>query len=180
MKLAIIALLATSASAEPWRATEGSLEAGLAPESYILSTNAAPGRYSEGTAIAPVEVDLPYRFDLHLRRLGPEAGRSMHVLVAGGIILIKENAISFYAYDDAAFASGEWKHLEGYRAHDDHAIRVDQDANRVTVTIDNRAPVVFPLAVARKKARVGVGMKGAPGYRSQIAVHDLVVKHSGT
>ena len=50
-----------------------------------------------GELISVEEVALPYRFTVTWRRLGVEAGRSMHVLVAGGVVLIKAGAINFYA-----------------------------------------------------------------------------------
>lgn len=186
-QLAIAALvsLASPAIADPerptdaWTAQRGEVEPGLAPGSYLISSDAAPGRYSEAAMMASSEIELPYQLDLHVRRLGPEAGRSVHVIVGGGIVLIKQNAILFYAYDDAAFAQQGWKPVTDYKANDDHAIRVRQDHRQVTVTLDGRPPVTFALPVSRTRARVGVGMKSAPGYRSQLLVHDLVVTHLG-
>lgn len=172
-----VLLVARVSAADPlaWRAQRGSAEPGRLPGSYLVASDAAPGRYSEATLLSASPVALPYRFSVTWRRLGPEAGRSMHVIVAGGVVLIKTGKIAFYAYDDAAFASGEWQDLPGYRAHDEHRVEVAQDARRVVVTIDGEPAATFALPVSRTMARVGVGMKAAPGLRSAIYVHDLDV-----
>lgn len=170
------AALVPPADAAPWKATRGSLAPGRAAGSYLLATDAAPGRYSEGGMITSEPVALPYTLEARWRRLGPEAGRSMHVLVAGGVVLIKAGAIAFYAYDDASFAQGDWKAIAVDPIREEHAISVHQDARRVTVRIDGALVATYDLPVARPTAHVGFGMKGAPGVRSTIAVRDIVVR----
>jgi hypothetical protein len=174
--VAVVALLASTAAAAPlWKVTRGSLEQGRVPRSFILQSDAAPGRYSEASVITTEPVTLPYEIDATWRRLGPEAGRSMHVLVAGGVVLIKSGAIAFYAYDDTAFAQGEWKPLPGHQAQTEHAISVWQDRHRVVVTLDGDEVATYDLEVTRDSAHVGFGMKSAPGFRSAIYVHDVMI-----
>lgn len=183
---ALAALVAVAASApiapalaEPaatsWKVTRGTVAPGAIAGSYLLASDAAPGRYSVGELISVDEIGLPYRFTVTWRRLGVEAGRSMHVLVAGGVVLIKAGAINLWAYDDAAFASAAWQPLAGHAAHDQHTVVIDQDARAVVVTIDGAPAARFPLTVARARAHVGVGMKAAPGARSKIYLRSLTV-----
>lgn len=171
----VIAALAAAAHASPWKTTRGTLEAGRAPNSFVLTTDAAPGRYSEAGLITAAPVALPYTLSARWRRLGPEAGRSMHVLVAGGVVLIKAGAIAFYAYDDASFAQGDWTPIALDPIGAEHAIAVHQDAARVTVSIDGTVVATYGLAVARPSAHVGFGHKGAPSMRSSILVRDLAL-----
>jgi len=171
--LILVAALATVANASPWKTTRGTLEAGRAPGSFVLTTDAAPGRYSEAGMITTEPVALPFTLSAKWRRLGPEAGRSMHVLVAGGVVLIKTGAIAFYAYDDASFAQGDWKPIAVKTVATEHAISVHQDAHRVTVTLDGAEVARYDLEVARPTAHVGFGMKGAPSMRSAIVVRDV-------
>jgi hypothetical protein len=165
-----------AAGALHWQVNRGTLQAGRTAGSWLLASDAVPGRYSVGEVVSAAEVALPYRFTVRWRRIGPEAGRSMHVLVAGGIVLIKSGAINFYAYDDAAFASGAWQPLAGHRAQDEHTVVVSQDAHQVVVTVDGAAAARYPLEVARPTAHVGVGMKAAPGLRSKIYLRALTLE----
>jgi len=160
-----------------WAVTHGTLQVGVLPGSWLLSSDASAGRYSEGTMISEDEVELPYRFELSWRRLGPEAGRSMHVVVAGGVVLVKAGKIAFYAYDDATFASVEWKPIAGHEVHADHVVVVTQDRRHVEVQIDGALVATYALSVPRVRTHVGIGMKSAPGYRSAIYVHDVTVTH---
>ncbi len=174
--LLVIAVLATTANASPWKPQRGTLEPGRAPGSFVLTSDAAPGRYSEAAMITTEPVALPYTLSATWRRLGPEAGRSMHVFVAGGVVLIKTGAIAFYAYDDASFAQGDWKPIVGHTVKSEHAIEVHQDAHRVTVAMDGAEVARYDLEVVRPNAHVGFGMKAAPSMRSAIFVRDIVVR----
>ncbi len=174
--LAIVAALAGSASAAPWTTTRGTLAAGRAPGTFVLTTDAAPGRYSEAGMITTAPVALPFTLTATWRRLGPEAGRSLHVLVAGGVVLIKTGAIAFYAYDNASFAQGDWKPIAANTVSAEHALVVHQDAHRVTVTIDGAQVAAYDLDVARATANIGLGLKGAPSMRSALLVRDVAVR----
>ena len=173
--LVIVAALSSAAIASPWKTTRGSLAPGRAPGSWILSSDAAPGRYSEAGMFTAEPVALPYKLEATWRRLGPEAGRSMHVLVAGGIVLIKSGAIAFYAYDDAAFAQGDWRPIPGHTAHAPHELIIEQDKQRVTVKLDGAEVGRYDLAITRDSGSIGFGMKSAPGLRSSIYVHSVKI-----
>jgi hypothetical protein len=172
--LLIVCALAGGAAAEPWKTSRGLLERGRLDGSYLLSSDAAPGRYSEATMISTEPVTLPYTVTATWRRLGPEAGRSMHVLVGGGVVLIKAGAIAFYAYDDAAFAQGDWRPIAAH-TQAEHVVSLHQDARGVTVSIDGAAVAHYDLAITRQTAHVGFGMKSAPGLRSSIYVHSIAI-----
>jgi hypothetical protein len=171
--LLVIAVLATPAFASPWKPTRGTLEAGRTPGSFVLTSDAAPGRYSEAGMITAEPVALPFTLTATWRRLGPEAGRSMHVIVAGGVVLIKTGAIAFYAYDDASFAQGDWKPIAVNTVQREQVVSVHQDAHRVTVTIDGTEVGRYDLEVARPNAPIGFGMKSAPSMRTAILVRDI-------
>ena len=179
--LLLIAVLASPADASPWKTTRGTLEAGRAPGSFVLTSDAAPGRYSEAGMITVAPVALPFTLTATWRRLGPEAGRSMHVLVAGGVVLIKTGAIAFYAYDDASFAQGDWKPVAATPVASEQTVVVHQDAHHVTVSLDGTHVATYDLEVARPNAPIGFGMKAAPSMRSAILVREIGVRpHSRT
>lgn len=174
-------LAAGTAHAEPmpgWVAVRGTLAPARLPGSYVLTGDAAPARYSDGELVSEAAVPLPYRLDVVWRRLGPEGGRSMHVQVVGGVVLIKTGKISFYAYDDTAFAATGWLPLPGVSTHDEHAVSVSQDRRQVVVVIDGKETARFPLAVNRDAGKVGVGMKGASGFRTSIYLRSIDVRSS--
>lgn len=173
--LLIVCALCAAASASPWKTTRGTLAAGRLAGSWILSSDAAPGRYSEAGIITTEPVALPYKLEASWRRLGPEAGRSMHVLVAGGVVLIKSGAIAFYAYDDAAFAQGDWRPIAGHQAQAQHALVIEQDKHRVIVKLDGTEVGRYDLVTSRDRANIGFGMKSAPGLRSSIYVHSIKI-----
>lgn len=174
--LALLAPVTAHADDVTWKASRGTAQRGRPAGSLMLATDAAPGRYSVGELRSLQEVALPYRFTVTWRRIGVEAGRSMHVIVAGGVVLIKSGAINFYAYDDATFASAAWVPIAGHAAQDEHTVVVSQDAREVVVTIDGALVGRYPLAVARPTTHVGVGMKAAPGHRSKVYLRALAVE----
>ena len=175
--LAVALAAPAPAHADPltWKATRGDVQPGRLPGSLVLASDAAPGRYSVGELISQQEVALPYRFTITWRRTGVEAGRSLHVFVAGGIVLIKSGRINFYPNDDAAFAAAEWQPLARMAAQDEHVVVVTQTAREVVVTIDGAPAARYPLAVTRTTAHVGVGLKAAPGHRSKLYLRSLAV-----
>ena len=175
--LVALCLFTGIATADTWKTTRGTLEPGRAPNSFFLTSDGAPGRYSEAGMITAEPIALPYSISATWRRVGPEAGRSMHVFVAGGVVLIKAGAIAFYAYDDAAFAQGDWKDIPGHLAQAEHVVKVTQDAKTVLVFLDGTEVAHYDLAVARTTASIGFGMKSAPGYRSAIYLRNITVTH---
>ncbi len=178
--LLLLIALADVAHAEPrtltWKATRGALEPGKIANSFVLTTEAAPGRFSDGEVMAVEPVAIPYRLDVTWRRLGPEGGRSMHVTVADAVVLIKTGKLGLYAFDEAAFAALGWTPLPGFDANAEHQVAVTQTKTEIIVAIDGREVKRFALAVARDSIRPGVGMKGATGYRSAIYVRSLAVR----
>jgi len=170
-----VCALAAVTTASPWKATRGTLEPGALEGTFLLTSDAVPGRYSEAEMITTEAVALPYKLTVTWRRLGSESGRSMHVLVAGGVVLIKSGAIAFYAYDDAAFAQGDWRPIAGYSTLAEHVVRVIQDKQRLTVFADGTEVAHFDFEVARASAHVGVGMKSAPSLRSAIYLRAITV-----
>lgn len=174
---ALLLAHAAPAHAETWRATRGTVAAGRVAGSYVISSDAAPGRYSEGGMVTTEAIALPYTLSARWRRLGPEGGRSMHVFVIGGVVLIRDGAITLYAYDDTKFADGNWRELPGYRAHVEHAIAVTQDDRTVTVVIDGGEAARFELVAPRTDGHLGFGMKSGPGSRTTIYVRDIITAH---
>lgn len=156
-------------------ATRGVMEPGRAAGSFWLTTEAAPGRFSAGEVIASEPINLPFRIDVAWRRIGPEAGRSMHITVADAVVLIRNGKVGLYAFDDARFVAAGWTPLPGFDSHLEHAISVQQDARAVIVSVDGKPAATFSLATTRASYRPGVGMKGAPGFRSVIYVRSLAI-----
>lgn len=165
--LAVLPLIAWT----PYAGTQAHVDPG-----FVLTTDAAPGRFSSGEVRSSRKVGLPYELDVTWRRLGPEAGRSMHVQIGGGVVLIKDHKLALYTYDEATFATRGWTALPGYRSHDRHTVTVAQDHHAVTISVDGAVAATFPLEHAADEAVLGVGFKGATGFRSRIYVEDVTVR----
>lgn len=177
----IVAVGAAPVAAEPplplaWQAQEGSAEPGRTPGSFVLATDGSAALFSTALLLATEDVDLPFQLDVTWRRLGPEAGRSLHVQVLGGVVLVKTGVVGLFAYDEAAFAATGWIPVPGLRSHDEHAVRVVQTARQVTLALDGIEVARWPLIAPHPRGRVGVGGKGARGYRSRIFVRSLAVR----
>ena len=169
--------LAANAEAPPgWTVARGTLQQGAAPGSFILFTDASPSRFSDGELVSPDLVKLPLELDVTLRRLGPEAGRSLHLGVVGGIVLLKGGALALWAYNDPHFSLEGWAPLPGFRPHDEHRVRVVQTSTEVTVFLDEVELKRFRMSAGRPRGRVGVGFKGASGNRSALHVRHLAVR----
>ncbi|HUQ05270.1 MAG TPA: hypothetical protein VM261_22355 [Kofleriaceae bacterium] len=169
MKLAL-ALLMT------WVATRGVMEPGRAPGSFWIATEAVPGRFSNGEVMSTGEVELPYRIDVRWRRIGPEGGRSMHVTVSGAVVLFQTGRLAVYAFDEAAFAANGWTPVPELRTHDEQTVSVEQDAREVRIFVEGELVLRHPVVVTKAKTKVGVGMKGAKGFRSSIYVRSVTVR----
>jgi hypothetical protein len=159
-----------------WIATRGAMEPGRTPGSFWLTTEAVPGRFSNGEVMSTEPVELPYRIDVRWRRIGPEGGRSMHVTVAGAVILIQSGRVGVYAFDEVALEAQGWTPVPELRTHDEHTISVIQDAREVTILVEGKEVARYPVVVTRRSTKVGVGMKGAKGYRSRIYVRSIAVR----
>lgn len=142
----------------------------------VLTTDGAPGRFSDGEVRGSTRVRIPYQLDVTWRRLGPETGRSMHVLVADGVLLVRDHKISLYAYDESAFAALGWTQVPGLRAHELQHLTVTQDRREVRVEHGGAVVARFALPVTRDEAEVGLGFKGAGGFRSRMHVHAYGVR----
>lgn len=158
-----------------WIATRGALEPGRVAGSFWLTTNAVPGRFSDGEVMSQEEVALPYRLDVRWRRIGPEGGRSLHVTVAGAVVLVQSGRVALYTYDEAALTARGWTDVPSLATHAEHAVSVTQDAREVAVAIDGREVLRQPVPVTRPRTQVGVGMKGASGFRSSLYVRSIAV-----
>lgn len=142
----------------------------------VITTDAAPGRFSDGEVRGSTNVRIPYELDVTWRRLGPEAGRSMHVLVADGVVLVRDGKISLYAYDEARFAALGWTRVDGLRTQELHHLTVRQDHDELTVAFGGEMVARFAHPVTRSDAVIGLGGKGAGGFRSRLYVRDYGVR----
>lgn len=163
------------ALAMTWVATRGALEPGRAPGSFWVTTAPVPGRFTSGDAMSTADVHLPFQLDVRWRRLGPDAGRSLHVIIAGGVLLVQSGQVALYTYDEAALAARGWTAVPGLDTHREHVVGVHQDAREVRVSIDGVEVLRQPLITARAATKVGVGLKGAGGYRSALLVTSIAV-----
>jgi hypothetical protein len=159
-----------------WVATRGAMEPGRTPGSFWLATEAVPGRFSNGEVMSTEAVELPYRIDVRWRRIGPEGGRSMHVTVAGAVILVQTGRVGVYAFDEVALEAHGWTPVPQLRTHEEHTISVLQDAREVTILVEGKEVARYPVVVKRATTKVGVGMKGAKGFRSTIYVRSIAVR----
>jgi len=165
-----------AALAMAWVATRGAMEPGRMPGSFWLATEAVPGRFSNGEVMSTEAVELPYRIDVVWRRIGPEGGRSMHVTVAGAVILVQTGRVGVYAFDEVALEARGWTPVPALRTHDEHMVSVIQDAREVTILVEGKEVARYPVVVTRPSTKVGVGMKGAKGFRSTIYVRSIAVR----
>ncbi len=163
------------ALAMTWVATRGALAPGRAPGSFWVTTAPVPGRFTSGDAMADADVHLPYQLDVRWRRIGPEAGRSLHVIIAGGVLLVQSGRVALYTYDEAALAARGWTAVPGLDTHREHVIGVRQDTREVRVSVDGVEVLRQALVTSRAATKVGVGLKGAGGYRSALLVTSIAV-----
>ncbi len=162
--------------ADEWLALRGTLQPGRACGSYLLTTDGSASRFSSGEVGWREPVELPYQLSVTLRRIGAEAGRSLSIVVLGGVILIKDGAIGFYAWDEGAFAAAGWQPVADLHTHDEHTVRVAQSAAAITVQIDGAEVASWSFAQARTRGRVGLAFKGATGHRSRLAFRGFAVR----
>jgi hypothetical protein len=175
--LACAVALPARADAPPgWTVARGSLQQGKEDGSFILFTDASPSRFSDGELVSPGVLALPLELDVTVRRLGPEAGRSLHFGVVGGVVLIKGGALSLWAYNDPHFSLEGWIPVPGLRTHDEHRVRVVQTQSEVTVFLDGVELRRYRMSAGRPRGRVAIGFKGASGNRSSLLVRRLSVR----
>ncbi|MBK9032858.1 MAG: hypothetical protein IPL61_16565 [Myxococcales bacterium] len=158
-----------------WVVTRGAMEPGRTPGSFWVTTEPVPGRFTNGEVMSTTAVRLPYRLDVRWRRIGPEGGRSLHVIIAGGIVLVQSGQLALYAYDEAALVARGWTAVPTLATHAEHAIGVEQDLQEVRVFVDGAVVLRQPLVAGRATTKVGVGLKGAGGYRSSLYVGAIAV-----
>lgn len=159
-----------------WNVTRGALQPGMVAGSFILATDATVGRFSLGEVTAREPVSLPFRLEVTVRRLGPEAGRSLHVGVVGGNVLIKAGAVALYGFGDTMANLGGWSKVAGLRTSDEHRYTVTQDARSIELSIDGAPVRRFEVAAARSRGNVGFGFKGATGFRSLLYVRSAALQ----
>jgi hypothetical protein len=154
----------------------GTLQQVQQPGGFILFTDASPSRFSDGELVSPDLLGLPLELDVTVRRLGPEAGRSLHFGVVGGVVLLKGGALSLWAYNDPNSSLEGWIPVPGLRTHDEHRVRVVQTTAEVTVFLDEVELKRYRMSSGRTRGRVAIGFKGASGNRSALHVQRLSVR----
>ena len=181
--LGLCLLLAPAARAEAppgWTVARGSLQRGQEPGSFLLFTDASPSRFSDGELVSPSLLKLPLELEVTLRRLGPEAGRSLHLGVLGGVVLLKSGALSLWSFNDANVSLEGWIPVPGLRTHDEHRVRVVQTSSEVVISIDGAEVKRYRMSPGRSRGRVGVGFKGASGSRSMLRISRLSARELET
>lgn len=160
---------------DDWTVIRGTIQAGRGCGRYVLATDAAAARFSSVEVTWRAEVTLPYQARVSWRRLGPEGGRSLSVVILGAVVLIKDGAVALYPWDEAAFAAHGWEPVDGLRTHDEHAVEVTQTSTEVVVRLDGAVVASWALAVSNARGRVGLAAKGASGHRSKVSIRDFAV-----
>lgn len=158
----------------------GSLQQGQEPGSFLLFTDASPSRFSDGELVSPSLLKLPLELDVTLRRIGPEAGRSLHLGVLGGVVLLKGGALSLWSFNDPNVSLEGWIPMPGLRTHDEHRVRVVQTTSEVIISLDGAEVKRYRMSPGRTRGRVGVGFKGASGNRSMLRISRLSARELET
>jgi hypothetical protein len=106
------------------------------------------------------------------QRLGSDEGESLSLGLRGGYLLLRRGAYGFYAFSETAFA---WQALPGFSTHRESTVRVEQRAKEILLWVDGAKVGVLPFEAPAGSGPVGLGMKGASGYRSRMVFRDLSV-----
>jgi hypothetical protein len=161
------------ASIDDWQADHGALRAGLSCGTFIGTTDGWGGPFSRGEFRYRKALTLPYELEVTWRRLGSDGGESLSVIVPGGYLLLKRDAYGFYAFSDSAF---QWRPLPGFRTHRESTVKVQQSAREIAVWVDGQPLDRIPFAAPSLGGTVGLGVKGASGYRSRMIFHGFAVR----
>lgn len=161
-----------AASIDGWRVQRGSLAPGLACGSFIGTTDAWNGPFSRGEYLRDEPVSVPLAVQVTWQRLGPDADRTMIVILRGGFLLLKPGAYGFYPFSESAF---QWHPLAGFSTHRETTVRVEQREQAISFSIDGVRAGVIPFAAPRGPGSIGIGFKGERGYRSRMRFRDFSV-----
>ena len=100
----------------------------------------------------------------------------MSVLLVGSILLMKDDEYGLWVFSEAQWASDGWRPLRGFRAHRESSVTVEQRAKEVVLRVDGKRIDSWAFAAPTKTGNVGIGFKGASGYRSRMTFRDFVVQ----
>jgi hypothetical protein len=152
--------------------TYGALAPGLACGSFIATTDAWNGPFSRAEFVHDPPVSTPFAVQVTWQRLGPDAGESLSIVLPQGYLLLRRGQFGFYAYSESGF---RWLDLPGFSPHRESTVRVEQRPQDITLWVDGQRAGVIPFVAGRTVGTVGIGFKGAPGYRSRMRFRDFSV-----
>ncbi len=159
-----------TSSPEDWEVVRGSLQRGARCGEYLAATDGDNGTFSYADLLYRAPVRPPIDLEVTWRRLGPESRKSIELRALGALLLLRDEEYGLYVWNEASF---EWRKLPGYRAHDEHRVAIHQTATTLSFSVDGKP--IDSWQVPAGGDRVGVGAKGAGGYRSWFAFRDFRV-----
>ena len=166
-----------ASSLDDWRAVRGSLQPGLSCGSFIGTTDGWSGPFSSGEFRSTKTVSLPIEVEVTWRRLGSDGGESLSLILPGGSLLLKRGEYGFYGYSESTF---KWVALPGFSTHRESTVKVVQRATEIDLWIDGTWVGRVPFTAPSASGAIGIGLKGASGYRSRILFRDFSVRSLGT
>jgi hypothetical protein len=165
-----------ASSLTDWQTARGALQPGLACGSFVGTTDGWGGPFSAAEFRATKPVSLPLEVEVTWRRLGSDGGESLTLILPGGFLLLKRGEYGFYGFSESAF---KWVALPGFSTHRESTVRVVQRATEILIWVDGKAIGRVPFTAPSASGPVGVGIKGASGYRSRMMFRGFRVRALG-
>ena len=149
--------------------SRGSLARGARCGSFVIATDAAGTRTSEGRA--GVVATIPYTLSLVARRLTGDGTANVQLELHGGYFMWRDGAWGIYV-DEAQFARDGWQAAPGLDSRRDHRVVVERTAGEVAITFDGVALGRWPMVEPRGSAP-SIGLTGRRGARARLLVREL-------
>lgn len=159
-------------SVTSFRAVHGSIAPGLACGTFIVTTDGWSGPFSRARIEVEKPVIVPFAVQVTWQRLGGDGGESLALVLRGGDLLLRRGEYGFYSFSEASFA---WRPLPGFSTHRESTVRVEQRAREIVLWVDGVRAGAVPFEAPAGSGHVGLGVKGASGYRSRMVFRDFSV-----
>jgi hypothetical protein len=153
-----------------FRALSGSIVPALACGTFLVATDAWSGPFSRAEIQYDRAFAVPFAAQVTWQRLGSDGGESLSLMLRGGYLLLRRGEYGFYAFSETAFA---WHALPGFSTHRENTVRAEQRTREIVLWVDGVRAGALPFEAPAGSGPVGLGFKGASGYRSRMVFRDF-------
>lgn len=159
-------------SVAAFRVIEGSIAPALTCGTFLVATDGWSGPFSRADIEYDKSFAAPFAVQVTWQRLGSDEGESLSLTLRGGYFLLRRGAYGFYAFSETAFA---WHDLPGFSTQRESTVRVEQRPREIVLWVDGVLAGAVPFDAPLGSGNVGLGFKGASGYRSRMVFRDFSV-----